>query len=238
MKNVLFLLSNSLKNGSGWTSLSRIGNSKISSTSYFWVIAVPVFSKIIETYNNINGKGKYTIFDVFYFNELHLPFSWEILFFSALMFSFANSVYHLFCPGYIKFYKSFDDFKSTGQGLDQLKMYFSDFYGIKESPANEESVRIILEFSEKFSGRREEFSSKYLNDSKKYDDAYLYLTYGGIQSENDLKERFWWVRDRQDKSLPIARWICYISYKIGSLFILIVITQNVKHVLSASGIFR
>jgi hypothetical protein len=93
-----------------WQGLRRFGSSKIVKSSYYWIFLIPLFSKVATQLHpvllNIPGFGQTADFS--------LPFSWFLLYFSALSFALASLLYDIFCPRIISTFKDFREFLDSG----------------------------------------------------------------------------------------------------------------------------
>ena len=104
----------------GWEAIDRLGKNKLLSTSYIWLIIVPIFAKFFEKVNEILDFSKYVPGLKI---VLDLPFQWEIFYVSAIMIAVANAIYTLRCPDIIQQFSSYADFEQQRKGLPFVKAY-------------------------------------------------------------------------------------------------------------------
>jgi len=78
-----------------WIQIQRIQEYKALKSSYFWLLAVPIFAKLLDKVNdtvNINFFGADIIL------TMGLPFSWQVFYFSAVFIVLGDIVFHNRCP--------------------------------------------------------------------------------------------------------------------------------------------
>lgn len=221
-----------------WENISKIGNNKIISKSYFWIVFVPIAAKFLE---HIPENIGIIFLDQHINLNISLPFSWSILFFSSVSFSISNGFYLAFCPKIIKDYKVFDDFKSTGQGIIQLKSIVEDFLPIKynySSKRNRGKFNQIKDFGRQFMGHVY-FSDQYITDNKLEIDVickefFSESRWSSVIKSNNEREIFWWIRDNIKFSGLIIRLICSFLYGIGFLMVFYLAFQNFQYVMRFS----
>ena len=100
-----------------WSSQRSIANSKIVKSSAVWLVLVPLVAKILSSLDNVI---ELTIFNGVFKFSTALPFSWQLLFFSASFFTVAGLIYSLFCPDIVKLYENFTQFDSDGKTRLQI----------------------------------------------------------------------------------------------------------------------
>lgn len=210
-----------------WSSLRKLGNSRLLRTSYFWMVFVPIAVKFLE---NANLPLKVNIWGTNIELALQLPFSWELFFYSSVITSFANICYILFCPSIIKNYDTFIDFREEGKGEHQLKKEFQKIiskYSKEFDPSTtaKNLEQIFSSFSpETFPHQKEEVPTP---------EAISIIDNMGIYNDS-RGEFFWFVRDIADKLSNGVRWIVFLLYSLGILLILIVLLQNIFYVIEYS----
>ena len=104
-----------------WSSLKTVQTNKIVSSTYVWLVIVPVFAKAFSAIESV----KFEMSGVYYTIDLTLPFSWVVFFFSALCFVVGNVIYVFSCSEFIKNYNDYGDFKSKGVLISELDNYSS-----------------------------------------------------------------------------------------------------------------
>ena len=102
--------------------LRTFENYKIVKSSYIWLLIVPLVSKV---FSKIENTISFTIDEKIYEIDLVLPFSWNIFFIAALLFTVSNILFYLSAPNIVKHYKNYGDFNAQGKGIEQLKEYMT-----------------------------------------------------------------------------------------------------------------
>lgn len=212
-----------------WYSLRAFGSNRVIQSSYFWFIFVPIAAKALL---NIKKALTSTVLAQF-INDIdwNLPFSWQLFYFSAVSFTIANIVYFLFCPEFIKTFKSFQHFRESGGQSTVLKASFlqliwknPDVYTLKNGVFYH--IEKFLELCDiKESYRIEMKEEIYSNPAKVYA--------GCAQQEIKNKktpEFFWLVRTIAKDSVVWARGLCAFFYASGFVLILTVISQKFWYV--------
>lgn len=85
-----------------WSNQRAFATSKIVKTSFVWLIIAPITAKL---FSSINEILEVNFLDETIRVSTTLPFSWQILFFSASAFTIAGIIYSIFCPDIVKNYK-------------------------------------------------------------------------------------------------------------------------------------
>lgn len=94
-----------------WEFLSKLGKNKVVTTSYIWVIIVPILAKII-----FFMQPMYSI-------TFRFPFSWELFYYASIAFMIGTLLFVFFCPKIILENKTYADFNSKGLGVQRLLEY-------------------------------------------------------------------------------------------------------------------
>jgi len=94
-----------------WSKLKKVPKNKLVSTSYIWIVIVPIVAKV---FSKIESIVYLKIGDVRYELILELPFSWQMFFWSALLFTVGNVLFSWLCPFIVKNYDNFDHFQLNG----------------------------------------------------------------------------------------------------------------------------
>lgn len=104
-----------------WEQITKYLKSKFISSSYIFIILIPVIA-------NISSKVPNTI--EIYEIELimRLPFSWFYLYFGAVSFFCAKILYLFIAPKIYSDNLSYDDFEKKGRNREHLKLYANDGY--------------------------------------------------------------------------------------------------------------
>lgn len=106
-----------------WTELRVIYETRIVKSTYVWLIAVPIAAKFLSHLEDIISFkwGEYN-FKI----DTTLPFTWSILYFSALSFVLGNIIYYMKCPKIIKTCPDLSSFISAGKSITHLEEYADD----------------------------------------------------------------------------------------------------------------
>ena len=107
-----------------WSSLAKLGNSKIIKSSYFWIFFVPIMAKLLESAPNTICIG--TIENCLRIT-LALPFSWVAFYFSSLFFGIALLIYYWKCPIILRNVDSWSVFTKKGLTIEWLLSQFANW---------------------------------------------------------------------------------------------------------------
>jgi len=100
-----------------WSNQRAMANSKLVKSSAIWLIVVPFFAKGLASLDNVI---ELTIFNGTFKVSTVLPFSWQLLFFSACFFTLAGIIYSIYCPNIVKLYENFSQFEADGKSRLQI----------------------------------------------------------------------------------------------------------------------
>lgn len=192
----------------GWSKIGFLGKNRILTTSFLWVVVVPLCANFFNNVNSIKVKA----WDEVYSLNLVVPFSWHLFYFAALAIAIGKVIYTIFCPEMIARYENPNDFRNQGLGTVSLVDSFR-----KALDNHDENVRITL---------TEKFLHKYCKDDinpqrdaeKKIDSAVLRNGTAG--------DAFWYVRKLYERTNLLSFWLCFCCYLIGSLLLFIVVADN------------
>lgn len=95
-----------------WETAAQVGNLKFVRSMYIWIIIVPIAAKSMSLIKIPTDFGHLVPGLKF---ELSLPFSWQLFFASAFMFSVSNLIFIAFCPEIIRRYKNYSEFLNDGR---------------------------------------------------------------------------------------------------------------------------
>ena len=109
----------------GWQSLRRLGSIRIFRLWYYWLILVPIFAKLLS---GLSSAITFEIFGGRINLNIGLPFSWQMLYFSAVSFSIATIIYQINCPMIISRYTIYSEFAAEGRGRRNLMAELSKAY--------------------------------------------------------------------------------------------------------------
>lgn len=104
-----------------WTHLNSLGRNKILKSSYVWIVVVPVVAKLFSV---LEETLTFTILNAEITLKFALPFSWQMLYLSAVFFGIGSLIYSRFCPEIVAKYDSLSDFTAEGKGIKQLRESF------------------------------------------------------------------------------------------------------------------
>jgi len=123
----------------GWDKLRVISRNKIVSSTYIWLIIVPVMAKLTSKLEDIIS---FEVSGKVYQLDIVLPFSWQLFFLSALAFVIGEIIYFFSCPKIIKDYQDVSEFLATRRYIGELDNYANDDELKKKC---EEHVKIYVE---------------------------------------------------------------------------------------------
>ncbi len=106
-----------------WSLLKKIQKIRLVKGMYIWIFIVPLFAK---TFEKVSDLVTVTIFGYTFDLQFELPFSWQLFYFSAVLFVLGNLVYYVFCPRLVNEHESFSDFSGSGKNMQQLSGYITE----------------------------------------------------------------------------------------------------------------
>lgn len=95
----------------GWADLRSLGESRMVQSSYYWLVLVPICARLLD---KIASPLKFRAFGGMHQIDFTLPFSWYLLYFSALAFACGALLYRLYCPKIISEFASFSEYRDAG----------------------------------------------------------------------------------------------------------------------------
>lgn len=95
----------------GWSNLRTLGESRMVRSSYYWLVLVPICARLLE---KVVSPLKFRAFGGEHQVDLTLPFSWYLLYFSALAFASGALLYRIYCPSIISEFANFSQFRDSG----------------------------------------------------------------------------------------------------------------------------
>ncbi|MFI3220754.1 MAG: hypothetical protein QX189_16795 [Methylococcales bacterium] len=201
-----------------WQSLRKFGSSRAVKTSYYWIFLIPLFAKVVHQIHPMVVN----FLAVQQTLEFTLPFSWFLLYFSALSFAFSSLLYDIFCPKIISSFKNFREFLDSGcEGLflaDEL---------VKNIPFdvlhNTSLYWLVIAEWKKINCEKE------INPDT---DIFSKMRYclGEIKRE-DLGSIFYTFTEVVNHSHPKIMRVTGFFYYLGFLLLFIVLLQNINSVL-------
>lgn len=206
-----------------WLQISSIGNSKLVKSMMIWLFVTPVLAKALHPINSIS-------FDFLMKGEsldISLPFSWEIFFLCALVFTIANIIYICKCPALIKNYKNYSDFETNDNSLFLLVSLFTDYKDkiVSNDALNYKTFAMVAVYTPDIE-IQSEFSS---------DDTSRANWNKGVDSLKHSKESykpdiFSALRDISSGLHPNWAFICFLLYLVGFLALGWVMYENILYV--------
>lgn len=100
-----------------WDQLKSFGESSLFRSANYALFAVPAAVKLLA---HVPPKVHLLQFTPAIRLNLQLPFSWKLLFASAVLASAGNLVYWIFCPGLVRRYRGWADFSADGRNGNDL----------------------------------------------------------------------------------------------------------------------
>ena len=221
-----------------WNTIKKYGDNKAVKNAYIWLIIVPIAAKSL---NEIPDKITipFVKHDILLLTTL--PFSWFILYFSALAFFIGYLLYIFFCPKIIKDFSDYGEFELQGHGERELRFEFNSLVfkqnkqNISEYKNNKvgklDYQRLVNDFVNE-SSSKEEF--KIINGSNKEtpDLCVDYLLDRFTISEEKVPRFFSTIRtDIAPSDRPILKNISFTFYVIGFIGLLWIMVQNIISVI-------
>jgi hypothetical protein len=230
-----------------WSSLRGLGNNRLLRTSYFWLVFVPITVKVFE---NAESIVNISLFGDVYTLHIELPFSWAILFYSAVLTSGANLIYSVSCPSIIKDFQTYDEFGKQGRGQGQLMKEFTKAIsregysppGIEDyndgGDSQHPAIIVVRNFALHSDSRLEDAlslerqASEARTDSKHWFrasdwDRFISFLDATPLDPQKLGDAFWFVRNAAERNAAFFRGACTILYYMGLGLIGYLVLQNV-----------
>lgn len=234
-----------------WIELKVIGRNKLSKTSYYWIILLPILVKIVSP---LNKNLTFQILNESISLSISLPFSWKVLFLASIFFSAGNLLFNRFCPNLIKSYNSPIEYEDEGKTNSTLR---SELIGLirQENPtylASGNSARnskfsgfILRNFHEKKVVSKQ-IAENVFNDviegTERIYSAFSDFSSGKSHEKNkwleskyfiaDLKSSFWELKSILKNDLYWMRLFITIFYAIALGLTLLLIIQNIIFVMN------
>ncbi|HZV69319.1 MAG TPA: hypothetical protein VFG10_07240 [Saprospiraceae bacterium] len=191
-----------------WRNIDYLGNMKLSRSSYYWVILIPVIVSIVQ---NIDNEINVVIAQKQFEFNFTLPFKWYLLYMVGVLFGIGTLLYQLFCPYIIKTFKNYTEYISSGYPptflIDQAEKLKFKSYKLSQY---EELFSIL-------SGNHSNFAS--LVASRPRDE-------NSVQFESVSKELYDDLYNHANKSLLLIRMIAIVSYMAGILILIFIFIKN------------
>lgn len=198
-----------------WKKLKSLMDNRFVKSSAIWLVITPIAAKSLEGVNSIN----------FDFMQgpvlLALPFSWTCFFFAALLFAVSNAVYRIWCPDCIKNYSSLSDFKQKDYTESHIRDLFVQGLPVVDMESDSGS--------EKIKDLRLSWGVRSKIDFDLFGPEEGPEIHEIIAGNKD--NAFMALRSLFSKTSPVSRFLATILFYFGSIFMLIVLTQNIIFVI-------
>lgn len=106
----------------GWSQIRGLQKQKYVRGMYFWLFLVPITAKLLQS---VPESLDFPFYGEILTIGTRLPFSWPMLYLSALLFVVSHLFWFIFCPAIIKEHENYTSFDADGKGLRELKSYCS-----------------------------------------------------------------------------------------------------------------
>ena len=126
-----------------WSTLRRMANWRLVTTSYVWLLIVPVGVRLLTPFAGprevklpwifVGGRTIHL--------DLGLPFSWEVFFIMAVCFAIGSVLFVQYCPKIVQEFRNFGGFRSAHASNRPMLDMFNEF-------AERLSNRTLAEFLE------------------------------------------------------------------------------------------
>jgi hypothetical protein len=192
-----------------WSNMSAMASARIVYSTYIWLFIVPIAARALT------GTGAVVSVPVGSESipiHLALPFTWQLFYASAVLFTLGNLTFFFGAPRIVKDHANAKAFREAGKGWNQLRAYQ------RESGMSDER---FLEIRDYLDGSK-------LDESRKY--------HAMKQPESRYYELFWSVYENSDSSRMILRSCCALLYGAGLVAIGLVFLENLLVVLEVSGV--
>lgn len=196
--------------------------------------------KYVDDPNLVQDPTVQGAIETFFSIELNVPFHWELLWVSSLFFVIALILYAIFCPGFIKKYPSFKEYKAhfhsprwvVWEALNivnkksEIKSFFNRLNTKQYLKINNDDSISINEVKVETLQTELHFS----HENKRYVLGMPILDNNEInQEKTDLaeKEIFWEIFGRFSTSNSTVRFLIIICLFLSLIFFAIPVGQNI-----------
>lgn len=200
-----------------WQSLRKFGSSRMVKSSYYWIFLIPAIVKVANHFQPV----VLNLFGTPQLVDFTLPFSWYLLYFSALSFAFANLLYDIFCPKIISSFKDFREFIDSGHE----SLFLSDEFE-RNVPAD------IVHDSPIYEAFRLACNKESI-DERPFNTTPSNAVWIGLRKINiqNLGGFFYALTQVVNYSHPTIMKVTGCFYYLGFLFLFIILYQNISFVL-------
>lgn len=208
-----------------WQHLSSIGNNKVIKSTYIWIIVIPIIAKFLE-------KIPDNLIIPFYENieiQLKLPFSWQLLYFSALIFAISTVMFTLFSPPLLSKFSDIPSYIEKGLGKEQLITFLSSWLRKNKTiyDSNGENINTnsyLYLFYEKYCVTLsptdlENFKNNKISLSKRVRKLAI--------KDSEFHNSFWFLRSSMAYDGLILRILITILYLVGSSMLFKLLIDNI-----------
>lgn len=197
-----------------WSSLRAVQRIGAFRWSYLWLLTIPLAAKLLQTVP--------TKLNVPFYKEaieLHprLPFSWTLLFFSGLFLVLGDIAFRFWCPPLVRDFEDFRAYRRTGRGEEHLRRILGDPEAHRVKDITDNVLDMSGPTGALFNKRRKQGRQPMGDDPPETVPP---------PNEEQLKEIFWGVRGRFDRSRFRRRTICAGLYLSALLALGIILVQN------------
>lgn len=206
-----------------WLALAVLGRSSIIKSFSIWFLIVPFMIKVLD---KIPETVSVVILEQEFCFNLSTPFPNQIywFYFASVLFALGNLIYSMRCPGIIKSYKSYAEFKEIDGSSVSLLLALEEFCDAKETTSKDNDA-VVFDFIDKYC---EASCKKECLEQKKW---VLKLNYCQVL-EKDVPNIFSHVRETANYLRRRSRQVCALSYILGMFIIGFILCQNIFMVLS------
>lgn len=200
-----------------WSNIRFLGNSKLVKQNYIWIFLVPILFKLLSSSETPIQFININIFTV-------LPFSWTLLYYSALAFALGNLLYLIFCPQIIQRYSDYSEFRAAGYCMTHLNKFINELFNNGKS-IRELLINKLTSLSDKTPPKEIDDGKTSVIEIKENDKAYnINNTF-----ESDL---FWYAYEKSDEIKKIPLILSNICFLAGFVCLAIIFLKNLALVIS------
>jgi hypothetical protein len=192
--------------------MSAMASARIVYSTYIWLFIVPIAAKALARLMGAETMVPVSIGSASVPLPLELPFTWQLFYASAILFTLGNLTFFFGAPRIVKDHSNAKAFREAGKGWNQLRVYQ------RESGMSDER---FLEIRNYLDGSQ-------IDESKKY--------HAMKQPESRYYELFWAVYEKSDGGRLTLRTCCALLYGAGLVAIGIVFLENLVAVLEVSSV--
>lgn len=207
-----------------WSTLKTKESSFVVRSSIFWLIATPIMAKLLEY---TNSHLTFNLFEEKISISTVLPFSWSILFFCALSYAIARSIYEKRCPTLIRDYKNAADYIEKNNSSRLIEITASGYISsiaLAESNQEHMALRILTLAGHPLA------STNSKNTIKMVEVLRTQWTKG-----TTVPDSYMALKNTLNNANPVHRYCVNLLHKIGDILLLVLLLQNTWFVLKTIG---